>query len=87
MVNGSDPLGSDYSVESAHDLVAVVTRMRTDLAENPDGWENPTLERFLEAMAAWLAMFPQSYVNTDQVVPNPDWRFVADVLLAARVYE
>lgn len=38
-------------------------------------------------MEAWLGAFPQSYLNTGQQVPEPDWRFVADVLRAARIYE
>ena len=87
MAHGGDPLSSDYVVESARDLVAVITHLRTDLDENPDAWENATLASFLDAMGAWLASFPQSYVNTGRSVPNPDWRFVADVLCAARVYE
>ena len=87
MVERADPLAADYSVQSVGDLIVVITRLRSDLAENPDGWENPTLDRFLEAMAAWLSAFPQSYVNCGQDVPKPDWRFVADVLRAARVYE
>ena len=82
-----DPLAFDYEVNDQRDLIAVIAHMRTDLAANPEDWENPTLDRFLESMAAWLSEFPQSYLNTRQPVPGPDWRFVADVLLAARVYE
>jgi hypothetical protein len=80
-------LSSDYPVDSCRDLIAVVTHLRTDLEANPDEWENPTLDRFLEAMAAWLSAFPQSYVNTGRPVPTPDWRFGADVLRAASTYE
>jgi hypothetical protein len=87
MAHGGDPLASSYSVESARDLIAVVTSLRSELIERPEEWENATLEHFLDAMAAWLSAFPQSYVNTGEAVPNPDWRFVADVLRAARVYE
>jgi hypothetical protein len=87
MSDATDPLASNYSVESTRDLIAVVTSLRSNLIERPEEWENGTLERFLDAMAAWLSAFPQSYVNTDHAVPDPDWRFVADVLRAARVYE
>ena len=82
-----DPLASDYPVESLHDLIAVVTSLWTDLQAHPDEWENPTLEEFQRGMAAWLATFPQMYVNLGKAVPQPEWQFVADVLRAARVYE
>lgn len=82
-----DPLAYDYPVESLHDLIAVVTSLWTNLQAHPDQWENPTLEQFLQAMAAWLASFPQMYVNLGRPVPEPDWQFVADVLRAARVCE
>ena len=43
------------------------------------GWENPTLERFLEALAAYTA---------DAELPEqPSWRTFAQVLAAAKVYE
>lgn len=65
----------------------MVTHLRTDLATHPESWENGTLDRFLDAMAAWLATFPQPYVNHGIDMPDPDWRFVADLLRAARIYE
>ena len=87
MAPGLDPLRFDYPVASLDDLMAVVGRLRTSLAEDPNSWENPTLGRFLEAMEAWLSTFPQAYVNVGEETPTPDWRFVADLLRAARIYE
>ena len=87
IVHGGDPLSGDYPVESVQDLIAVVTHLRTDLAAHPESWENGTLDRFLDAIAAWLSSFPQSYLSAGVDVPDPDWRFVADVLRAARIYE
>ena len=87
VAHGGDPLAQNFPVDSARDLVAVITRLRSDLTEHADEWENSTLERFLDAMAAWLSAFPQSYINTGESTPDPDWRFVADLLRAARVYE
>jgi hypothetical protein len=46
-----------------------------------------TLGRFLEAMAAWLEAFPQSDISWGEAIPEPDWRFIAELLLAAREYE
>ncbi len=87
MVRPGDPLSAKYPVDSVRDLISVVTHPRSNPEARPDEWENPSLERFLEAMAAWLSAFPQSYKNTGQTIPEPDWRFVADCLRAARIYE
>jgi hypothetical protein len=83
----SDALSSDYPVTSAEDLIAVVSRLRTSLAEGPEDWSNSTLDRYLEAIGAWLTTFPQSYTNLGVEVPDPGWRFVADVLRVGRIYE
>ena len=87
MAHGGDPLAFDYAVDDVRDLIVVVTHLRTHLAAHPDEWVNPTLESFLDAIASWLAAFPQSYINNGQPVPSPDWRFVADVLRVGRIYE
>jgi hypothetical protein len=43
------------------------------------GWANPTLERFLEALAAYTA---------DAELPEqPSWQTFATILAAAKVYE
>ena len=87
MAHGGDPLAFEYEVNDMRDLIAVITHLRTHLAAHPDEWENLTLDDFLGAIASWLAVFPQSYINNGQPTPEPDWRFVADVLRAGRIYE
>jgi hypothetical protein len=45
----------DLSQVSSHtDVAQVAERMLTDLRDHPAEWENPTLERFLDALAASL---------------------------------
>ena len=58
---GLGPKMTPESVNSKTDLVQFVARLRADLTENPDAWENPTLDRFLEAMAAWVAASDDYY--------------------------
>jgi hypothetical protein len=76
------------SVNSKSDVVQFVEELRADLAENPNEWENPTLDRFLDAMAAWVKASDNYYRNTGRPVPdNVSWRFFAEVLAVARIYE
>jgi len=85
---GLGPKMTPESVNSKSDFVQFVEGLRADLAKNPDEWENPTLDRFLDAIAAWTATSDNYYRNTARPVPdNVSWRFFAEVLAAARIYE
>ena len=76
------------NVNSKSDFVRFVEELRADLLEKPDAWENPTLERFLEAMAAWVAASDNYYRNTGRPFPDDvNWGFFAEVLAVARIYE
>jgi len=52
-----------------------------DLLANSDGWENATLERYLEAMRAWL----KATVRIEK--PAPSWDLIIRMLEAAKIYE
>ncbi len=63
------------------EVLSTLDRLIEDLANNPDTWENPTLDRFLEAMRAWLKDSPMA----DRATPS--WSLISDMLEAARIYE
>ena len=69
------------SVTSKTEFIQFVAELRQDLAQNPTEWENPTLERFLEAMAAWLQDTRQ------RPAEDLSWHFLAQLLIAASSYE
>lgn len=80
--------GDISEVRALRDVAAVVQRMRADLLAHPDEWENPTLERFLEALAAVLEASPGRYANAGERFPEqPTWKLLAEVLVAASGYE
>lgn len=76
-------------VRTSADLASFVSQLRLDLSQNPDEWENPTLERFLDSLAAWLEDIDlRTFYNMpDLAAEHVEWRFVADMLYAARIYE
>lgn len=81
------PLDVD-SVQTREDLATFVLALCQDLLANQDAWENPTLERFLEALAAWCADMPGYVLNHGVEQPDqPDWNLVAQMLMAASTYE
>jgi hypothetical protein len=75
-------------IRSRDDFVALVEAMLRDLRTNPGAWENPTLDRFLGAMAAWTPNVERYYQNIGEPMPaEPTWRMFGEILMAARIYE
>ncbi|MFN8038698.1 MAG: hypothetical protein U0Q07_05745 [Acidimicrobiales bacterium] len=76
------------AVRSRENLVGFILELRDDLTANGAQWENPTLDDFLEALAGWCQDMPGVYRHQGESLPDqPDWRLVAQMLLAASAYE
>jgi hypothetical protein len=76
------------SVRSRSDLARFVEQLADDLEHNPDGWENGSLPRYLEALAAWLHDMEGTYRNRGEALPEqPSWQTLGEILLAASIYE
>ncbi|MGH3712831.1 MAG: DUF7660 family protein [Micromonosporaceae bacterium] len=75
-------------IRSHDDAAEIVDEMLSDLQAHPDEWENPTLERFLEALAASLRALPALHDNRGTPVPDPPtWKLFTEVLVMASGYE
>lgn len=76
------------SVSSKEELADFIDALRADLRTDEAEWENPTLEQYLEAMAAWIRVMDRAYENTSRNFPEkPSWKLFADILFAAKIYE
>ena len=76
------------SVSSKDDLAELIEAMKKDFDKNSHEWENPTVDRFLEAMASWVRSMDNYYRNTGKApVVSPTWSTFADILAAAKIYE
>lgn len=53
----------------------------TELRDKPDCWENPTLDRYLDGMAAWLGDSGKKHNQP------PSWDLIVEMLEAAKIYE
>lgn len=74
-------------VHTHTDVARVVAQMLTDLQAHPTAWENHTLDRFLEALAASLRDLPGLYANRGDEFPDTDWKIFAEALIMASGYE
>jgi len=70
------------------DVVRVVIELADDPRRHPSDWENPTLERFLDALPASLEALPSLYANRGDSLPDqPNWKIFAELLVMASGYE
>jgi hypothetical protein len=75
-------------IKTRADFVRFVRALAENLDSAPDEWENPTLLSYLEALAAWTEDMDGFYKNHGEVMAESiDWQMVANILLAAKIYE
>ncbi len=76
------------AIATKEDLVAFIRALRTDLLRNPQGWENDSLERYLEAMGAWTDVMENFFRNESRdMEAEPKWRLFGEMLFAATMNE
>jgi hypothetical protein len=63
------------------DALRSLRELTASLQRAPDSWENPTLDRYLDAMTRWLEAMK------DRVGDKPCWALFALMLEAAQIYE
>ena len=67
-------------IESKKDFLIFLSALRADFTANQGQWENGTLDRYLEAMEAWIA-------DSGQAIDPVSWKAFANALYAAKIYE
>ena len=68
-------------MKTHQDVITTLRKLAADFKANPNAWENPTLERYLDAMAAWL----EDASKRNQQPPS--WELIVQMLEAAKIYE
>lgn len=82
------PAQETDSIETIYDLARFVEKLREDLLSNPDDWENPTLESFLDGLSAQIEGHEQLYKNFRRETPiAPSWRVFAEFMAGAKIHE
>lgn len=76
------------AIQTRADFVAFARALNNDLRNNPQSWNNKELEQYIEALASWAEDMDGYYLNNGEPAPEkPDWKMVANMLLAAKMYE
>lgn len=84
----SDQL-SNFKVTYRQSLISFLDLLTQDFLQNPDDWENKTLDTFLEALGAYATDIQGYYDNTGKKVnaDEPSWQTFADIFKGATMYE
>ena len=82
----------DNELQGVHDYVtlsAFVQSLSDDLIANEVGWENRTLQSYLERLAAFIGAMGSWAQNNNVRLPEHEefWRLFGEMLLIARDYE
>ncbi len=72
-------LYSYEAIKTKEDFLCFLSSLAEDYATNGAEWENDSIDRFLSAMEGYLAD-----TETEELL---QWRDLAHLLLAAKVYE
>lgn len=78
----------NYEIKTREDFVKFVYNLFQDYHDNPQTWHNNNLELFLQGIAGWVDDMDGYYHNIGKEMPEkPDWQMVANMFMAAKVYE
>lgn len=70
------------------DFISFVHELSKDYHDNSDSWENINIGSYLEALSAWISSMEGYYKNFKLPLPdNPNWQLIAEMLVAAKVYD
>lgn len=76
------------NIKDKQSFIEFVKLLVQNLKENPDEWENNSLELYLEAVSSWVEDMEGYYSNNNLAIPeNINWSVFANILMAAKMYE
>ena len=73
------------NLKNKEDFIFFLQELKKNFLTHQDEWENTQLERYLEAMEAFLNSSAEKSLN--KIDFTPSWSLFAQIMLAASVYE
>ncbi|MBS0425349.1 MAG: hypothetical protein JSR71_13250 [Proteobacteria bacterium] len=76
------------NVRLKEDFINFIQELSNDFKKNINSWENRSVDSYLEAVADWVEGMDNYYINMNKPVPqNINWKVLADIFMAAKMYE
>lgn len=73
-----DILDMANAISTKQDFLLFLTRLGESISNSPDDWENTNLPAYMEGMRGYVRD------NGEETI---SWRALAEILLAARIYD
>ena len=75
-------------VRTKEDFIRFLREMSREREHGGEGWANPGLADYLDAVSRWMKNMEQAARNTGMQVPeDPDWQFIATLFHIGKIYE
>jgi hypothetical protein len=78
------------TIKSKDDFLVFMDALLRNYRSAPQTWENRSLDDYLDAIARWVESIEWYYKNNeikDVDLASMNWRVMADILMAAKLYE
>lgn len=88
-IDGDSLIRSTQSISNRDDFVSFVELLSENSRRRKREWNNTKMESYLSGLAGFARDMDGYYqrIGVPMDVERPTWRMIADMLLAARVYE
>ncbi len=84
-------MNSQYKIDSVNskkNFTDFIRSLSSEYIADPDSWRNGDIVTFLEAFAAWVDDMDGYYAMQGLPVPEQlDWKMIATMFMAAKMYE
>jgi hypothetical protein len=78
----------EKAVNTKADFIIFLRDLSKNYKNFPDEWEAKKMGAFFEAMASWVGEMDAYYQNSPEKEPSDiNWGFIANMFLAAKIYE
>ena len=78
----------ERTVNSKADFIFFLNELSKNYKNSPDEWKTKKLGAFFEAMAGWVEEREAYYQTNNMKEPSDiNWSFIANMFLAAKIYE
>lgn len=80
---------NNFDVTNRQSFIKFIELLRQDFLDNPNEWENKTIDDFLDAISSYSEDI-QGYYDNMKLNINADdanWSTFADILKGAKIYE
>ena len=75
-------------VNSKEDFMNFLTQLRLDKQQKSEEWENDEITSYLEGICSWVDDMEGYLDNMHIEMPTDiDWRFIATLFYAGKIYE